>query len=1089
MGINNQKSLTQIADQLVNSISGLMKQAKGEEDLRIGFEKILSPLLSELKITSYPRYERLSQEAASVFKGRPDAVHGMVIIEYEPPKAFKSPRSVEHAHGQLVDYICAEAGVRKEKLFLEDPKLVGVGFDGVSIFFTKYQGDKTQPKTEFKKSDFTHTPVYLFDIQSARTFLTFMRSLSRRPLTAECLADSFGDKSSIASKAVQAFVDALKNWGDERVKAFFNEWKRLFGIVYGEQLTNSQREEVETLSSLYKIDKQADFQEILFSVHTYFALIMKLIAAEILSLKETAFTSSFSEELTHTTDDEFKARLTDIEEGGIYAKRGITNFLEGDFFRWYLDSLSSPQLRDAIREITRCLSEFEPATTIINPEATRDLLKKLYQYLVPQEVRHKLGEYYTPNWLAELLLNEVGYDGNTLKRFLDPACGSGTFLVLAIQRAKEYGRAQKEPPLETAKRIVTNIWGFDLNPLAIIAARTNYLFALGDLVNELTHLEIPVYLADSVLWPGRSGQMALDFVGGESTKVQTSIGEFHVPTVWLKEDSVQEEIFGYKRMISKAAPLIEEMVKKNDSPSEAMKRLKKENLVFPIHEDVARKFYEEILELEMQGKNGIWARFLKNAFAPMIAERFDFVVGNPPWIRWDFLSQEYRKATLPMWKNYGLFSLKGFETRLGGGKKDFSMLFTYAACDYYLQDKGKLAFLITQEVLKSKAAGEGFRRFQLGDKGRPLKVIKAHDFATVQPFEGAANKTAAIILKIGEATSYPVDYYLWKRIKGVGRIKPDATLEEALRLLQKRNLVAQPIDTNVSSWQTIPAEQKDIIGIKGSNYYKARSGAYTSPYGVYWVKIKQILSDGNLLISNLTEKGDRKVISVSEVIEPDLVFPVVRGSDIKRWLAKPEIYALITQDPNKRRGYDEDIMKQKWPRLFGYLTKFEDILTSQAAYKKYHAESQNPFYSQYNVANYTFSHFKVIWKQMTNDLFACVISQIKTPMGFKPVIPLHTTALIAVDKEEESHYICSILNSSPTRELIKSFSSAGRGFGTPSVMEHVGIPKFDPKNSLHQQLSEISKTLHEFKAKGEDLKIDKLEKQNDELVKKLFKID
>jgi len=49
-------------------------------------------------------------------------------------------------------------------------------------------------------------------------------------------------------------------------------------------------------------------------------------------------------------------------------------------------------------------------------------------------------------------------------------------------------------------------------------------------------------------------------------------------------------------------------------------------------------------------------------------------------------------------------------------------------------------------VFKSKGAGEGFRRFQLDDREH-LKVLKAHDLVSVQPFEGTANKTAAIILK------------------------------------------------------------------------------------------------------------------------------------------------------------------------------------------------------------------------------------------------------------------------------------------------------------------------------------------------------
>jgi hypothetical protein len=293
-------------------------------------------------------------------------------------------------------------------------------------------------------------------------------------------------------------------------------------------------------------------------------------------------------------------------------------------------------------------------------------LKKLYQYLVPKEVRHRLGEYYTPDWLAELLLNEVGYDGNTLKRFLDPACGSGTFLVLAIQRAIKYGREkEKLPDLEIAKRIVSNIWGFDLNPLAVIAARTNYLFALGDIINEILDrggiIEIPVYLCDSVLTPTRtSGNLF-----GEFLEVLTSVGKFQIPADWVRESFT----------LSRAAPLVEEMIKNQYSVDEAMARFKNEGLVFPYNQEIVKNFYSQLLQLEKENKNGIWARFLKNAFAPMIAGKFDFVVGNPPWIRWDYLSQEYRNATLQLWKDYGLFSLKGFQTRLGGAKKIFQCYF------------------------------------------------------------------------------------------------------------------------------------------------------------------------------------------------------------------------------------------------------------------------------------------------------------------------------------------------------------------------------------------------------------------------------
>jgi len=55
------------------------------------------------------RYERARAEAKTVFRGRPDAVHGQLIIEYESPGSFSSKGNVEHAYQQLTDYLSAES--------------------------------------------------------------------------------------------------------------------------------------------------------------------------------------------------------------------------------------------------------------------------------------------------------------------------------------------------------------------------------------------------------------------------------------------------------------------------------------------------------------------------------------------------------------------------------------------------------------------------------------------------------------------------------------------------------------------------------------------------------------------------------------------------------------------------------------------------------------------------------------------------------------------------------------------------------------------------------------------------------------------
>ena len=1069
LALGAEDSIVQAADKLVGAANELQCTAKTEEDLRIGFEKILEPLCKSIGIKSDPRYEK------SIYTGgRSDAVHGQVIIEYEKAKSFRNKKAIDHTFDQLFDYIYGEANSAKDTLFLFDPKFIGVGFDSEQILFVKYVGDKNKPKTKLDKKEFVLNGPYSFDLQSARTFLTYLRSLSRKLLTADNLTEAFGPTSKIAPFAVSAFVDALENWSSKRVEVFLKEWKRLFGIVYGEQFSKHQEEEAAALTKLYKVREETDFQKLLFSVHTYFALLMKFIAAEIITLKESSLSSSFCFNIAHADKDEFKKQLESIENGWIYSKRGITNFLEGDFFCWYLDAFS-PRLVDAIREITRSISEFEPATTIINPESTRDLLKKLYQYLVPQEIRHKLGEYYTPDWLAELTLKEVGYDGNTLKRFLDPACGSGTFLVLAIQNARKYGVAHKEPQKETLKRILKNIWGFDLNPLAVIAARTNYLFALADVVQEIPSVEIPVYLADSVLWPERSGQLELSPIG-ESFSIPTSIKTFFVPKIWVKNKGF---------LMRKAAPLVESMVKDNYTVDEALERFKKEGLVFPPHYKIVENFYNEILNLEKQGENGIWARFLKNVFAPMTAERFDFVVGNPPWIRWGYLSKEYRDATLQLWNDYGLFSLKGHAARLGGGEKDFSMLFTYTAIDYYLKKKSKLGFLITQEVFKSKGAGEGFRKFRIGEKDF-FKVLKAHDLVNVRPFEKAANKTAMIILKKNSITNYPVPYIVWERKKGVGKINTDLHLKEALHLLNKQKLLANPIDSETGSWQTISEEQTELSAYKGINAYQARLGARVEPYGVYMIEIIEVLSDGNLIIRNLIDRGKRKITQYLEKIEDDLVYPFVSGANIERWGCYPKDYIIMSQDPTKRMPYPASVMKNKYPRTYGYFLKFKNILLSRGSRIVCEFAEKTEFYAMYGIGKYTVARYKVVWKRMASDIIASVISQHKTPFGYKIIIPTDTTSIYSLDREDEAHYLCAIINSNPLREFIKSFSSPGRGFGAPSVMNNVAIPKYDFENKVHRKLSSLSKLLHACIKRKELHEVGKLEKEVDNFAIQLF---
>jgi type I restriction-modification system DNA methylase subunit len=536
------------------------------------------------------------------------------------------------------------------------------------------------------------------------------------------------------------------------VKAFFTEWDRIFGVVYGQELERAEKAAEET-ASLYQMPGGVRLKQLLFAIHTYYAFLMKIIAVELLSMQKESTVTSFVRDLGALDDNALKERLSRLESGDEFTDQGIENFLEADFFRWYLDGWNK-SLANAFRTIVRGLSAFEPATPVLEPEWTRDLLKKLYEMIVPKKLRHDLGEFYTPDWLAGHLIDRSGYPGDPDIRFLDTGCGSGTFLVEAIHRVVQKIMSRKKIDWENVGRqILNNIVGFDLNPLAVLAARTNYLIAFAPFIPFVRPISIPVYLCDSVLAPTRTSKEGeLDFGG---VVFSTTKGDFLFPSI------MQD-----KEKIDKFTSLIEIGLKGKQNPEDFLALLMKR---LPLSERDGRlllRVYSRIRELEEQGENGIWARYIKNAFAPVYLGVFDYVVGNPPWIRWGYLSDDYRKRTLDLWQRYGLFSLKGHEARLGAGEKDFSMLFTYASCDNYLKKGGTLAFLITHEVFKSKGAGEGFRQFEIKDKKVPLRVKLMEDLVDLKPFQ-AANKTSLFVLEKGQPTSYPIPVVIWKRHPGI----------------------------------------------------------------------------------------------------------------------------------------------------------------------------------------------------------------------------------------------------------------------------------------------------------------------------------
>ena len=120
-----------------------------------------------------------------------------------------------------------------------------------------------------------------------------------------------------------------------------------------------------------------------------------------------------------------------------------------------------------------------------------DIIGTIYNTYVNREEKRNKGQYYTPSAIIQYILDNVGYSGNSIigpnKRLIDPACGSGSFLVTAAKRliaAYKGNRQQVDDPIAVLERVRQNLFGFDLNPFACYLAEMNLLIQVLDLVKQ-----------------------------------------------------------------------------------------------------------------------------------------------------------------------------------------------------------------------------------------------------------------------------------------------------------------------------------------------------------------------------------------------------------------------------------------------------------------------------------------------------------------------------------------------------------------------------------------------------------------------------
>jgi len=605
----------------------------------------------ELSDIEVERYVQIANQQvpmkgiARIRKGWIDAVFNDLIFE------FKRDLKKEEAEGlrELRDYLSTLPNGKE---------CIGLLTDG--LFFTAYVLDASQPH-HLRKID----SINIEGVAPQLVYLwldAYLLRQSNTPPTSADIVRRFGLLSPTFVAAAQPLREALKIFSISEAGAFEvkrQQWAFHLARVYG----------------------NADISnEEMFIRHTYLCQFAKILA----------YASYFG--VSDTTK-----HVEGIINGQAFQVLGVSNIGEQDFFAWVL----APEVRSQTLDVFRRIAE---SLVVYNlKQIDEDLLKQLYQNLVEPETRHELGEFYTPDWLAELTLREIDYQpGQSL---LDPACGSGTFLFTAIRLLSEQGmrgQALVDFALE-------HIMGIDVHPLAVTIAKINYMLAI------LPHLRsggsrrlrmIPISMANALQVPSKSYHI-------EVIEVPIELGaSFKIPAEAARHPNELVEVLEEMGRYAKQVATIPDQAKFGDFSDFAITKLSGKGNSWDISAERttwssnARQLAKQIKE----GRDTIWGYVLQNTTRTLVLSyrKSDVVAGNPPWIAYRLIQdQTYQGEIKKLIREYELLAAN--EMKLNT-QMELATLFFEHCRRMYLKPEGTIAFVMPRSVITGAKQHHAFQQ-------------------------------------------------------------------------------------------------------------------------------------------------------------------------------------------------------------------------------------------------------------------------------------------------------------------------------------------------------------------------------------------
>jgi type I restriction-modification system DNA methylase subunit len=528
--------------------------------------------------------------------------------------------------------------------------------------------------------------------------------------------------------------------------------------------------------------KSANKQKVMFAVETVQSMLGRLMLAK--ACEDYNFPNvSISKHIEEETMD-FRGRVPPIayiDSGRSLMQKMreelVESVFEQDIYYWWnqpaeeIEDMSPKEVVNTdwdseIDDFGKSLVEFTISMARFDFSSIRgDPLGELYQQYFDSKTRRALGEFYTPPSVCEYIVDSTGYGSNPqYRRLIDPACGSGTFLMTALDTYKD--SIEDDP--QNALRDLCNrgrIVGLDIHPFAVVLAQIRFMLEILEEYKRaiekdpnLVLRRLPIFRTDSLLDESEAEEGVqqtlsasydegkVEFTmplpirrGGDFESMDFEFPRFnHVQSETAGEISNQQQYFSALCAVFDA---VKERAEDDNGYTIELDELTeyfydyfaRERNVAQIagaFHETANGFMEVVRTLREDYNDGRLLKLIEDVVLGATLKndiKYDYVVGNPPWVSKhsrhpdDNEERRAQQLYLSAWKETDPY-LQFTERGMG-----------------MLQEGGTIGFLVSSRYLTT-GAGKEIRA--LLAKNRIQELVDFTDYAL---FEDAMNYSSIIV--------------------------------------------------------------------------------------------------------------------------------------------------------------------------------------------------------------------------------------------------------------------------------------------------------------------------------------------------------